>query len=339
MNTLMNQQNDILLKVIDLAKYYPLKGGFFERERGQVRAVDGISFEVQKAKILGLVGESGSGKTTTGRMIVRVLQPSTGDVWFYNDTSHKTELTRCTRIQMQPLRRHIQMIFQDPYGSLDPRMTILNIVGEPLRANRIAVGSEYKERVAESLGMVGLRPEYMNRYPHAFSGGQRQRIGIARALVTHPRLVVADEPVSALDVSVQAQILNLLQDLQIKFDLTLIFIAHDLSVIRHICDRIAVMYLGKLVEVADRSDLFSHPGHPYTEALLSIIPRPNPGMKTKPDLFKAAMNEIGATPSGCSFHPRCRHAEDQCRTETPRLRERAAGHQVSCHFDLNLEGI
>lgn len=335
----MNQQNDIILKVIELAKYYPVKGGFFERERGQVKAVNGISFEVQRGKIFGLVGESGSGKTTTGRMILRVLQPSAGEIWFYDDASHKTNLAGCTLAQMRLLRRHIQMIFQDPYSSLDPRMTILNIVGEPLRANRIASGADYKDQVAESLEMVGLRPEYMNRYPHAFSGGQRQRIGIARALVTRPWLVVADEPVSALDVSVQAQILNLLQHLQIKFGLTLIFIAHDLNVIRHICDRIAVMYLGKLVEMADRSDLFCRPEHPYTEALLSILPRPKAGKKPGPGLFKQAMIGTGDQISGCSFHPRCRYAQEQCRIEMPRLRERAVGHCVSCHFDLSLEGI
>jgi peptide/nickel transport system ATP-binding protein len=335
----MNQQNDILLKVLDLAKYYPVKCGFFDTMKGLVRAVDGISFQVRKGITFGLVGESGCGKTTTGRMIVRVLQPTTGEIWYYDESSQATELIRCTGAQMHPLRRQIQMIFQDPYGSLDPRMTILNIVGEPLRANRIAVGIEYKDRVAESLAMVGLRPEYMNRYPHSFSGGQRQRIGIARALVTQPRLVVADEPVSALDVSVQAQILNLLQDLQIKFDLTFVFIAHDLSVIRHICDRIAVMYMGKLVEVADRPDLFSRPGHPYTEVLLSIIPRMDPGKKTKPDLFKGTIAEAGSLPSGCSFHPRCRHACDMCRTIAPPLREITAGHQVACHYNLNLEGI
>jgi peptide/nickel transport system ATP-binding protein len=333
------EENNNLVKVQGLSKYYPLKGGFFETAKGLVKAVDNVSFTVQKATTFGLVGESGCGKTTTGRMVVRVLQPTKGEIWYYDESSRKTDVTRCSKKQMQPLRQDIQMIFQDPYASLDPRMTILNLVGEPLRAIHIAKKSEYRERIAETLQMVGLRPEYMNRYPHAFSGGQRQRIGIARALVTRPRLVVADEPVSALDVSVQAQILNLLQELQEKLRLAYIFIAHDLCVIRHVCERIGVMYLGRLVEVADCSNLFSRPGHPYTEALLSIIPRPDPRQKTHKGLLKGSIADASSLPSGCYFHPRCLYAESQCRTESPELRTIAPDHQVACHFNLELRGI
>jgi peptide/nickel transport system ATP-binding protein len=335
----MKSENNILLEVKDLTKEYPLKGGFFDTIKGQVSAVDNISFTVQKAISFGLVGESGCGKTTTGRMIVRVLQPSSGEIWYYDEPNGKIELTACSAKQMRPLRKDLQMVFQDPYASLDPRMTVMQIVGEPLRANKLAAGTEYTERIARILNQVGLSPHYMNRYPHAFSGGQRQRIGIARALVTQPKLVVADEPVSALDVSVQAQILNLLQDLQELFELTFIFIAHDLSVIRHICNRIAVMYLGRLVEVADRTELYSHPAHPYTEALLSIVPRPDPESKPKQNLLSGICNEMNRLESGCSFYPRCRYAQKRCRAESPTLREISPTHLTACHFDLHLKGI
>jgi peptide/nickel transport system ATP-binding protein len=244
-----------------------------------------------------------------------------------------------TRKEMSPLRPRIQMIFQDPYSSLDPRMTVQRIVGEPLRAMTPASGSETLDRVAEVMRRVRLRPEMMNRYPHAFSGGQRQRIGIARALVTGPELVVADEPVSALDVSVQAQVLNLLQDLQEQFGLTFLFVAHDLGVIRHICDTVAVMYVGKLVEVGERMHLFRATAHPYTEALLSSIPRPDPGIKARPGLLRGTVADASNPPSGCLFHPRCRYRKRQCEIQSPHLREVAPGHSVACHFDLNLEGI
>jgi len=335
----MNKQNsDILLEVKNLSKYYPQQGGFFEQSTGMVKAVDDISFSVQKGTTFGLVGESGCGKTTTGRMIVRVLEPTKGDIYFKDEENGVVNLLHLAKKPLRKLRQKIQMIFQDPYASLDPRMTILQIVGEPLRANKLASGNDYKEKVAGILKSVGLRPEYMNRYPHAFSGGQRQRIGIARALVTSPNLVIADEPVSALDVSVQAQILNLLADLQEQLRLTYLFIAHDLSVIHHICNRIAVMYVGKLVEIADRTALFSNPKHPYTEALMSIAPKPDPHRKSKTAFLKGEVADASNPPSGCYFHPRCRYAKKICKQEAPILRKKELNHFSACHFDLELQG-
>ena len=333
------ENGDILLEVKNLHKYYPLKGGFFDNVKGLVKAVDDISFRIKKGMTFGLVGESGCGKTTTGRMIVRVLDSTGGDIYFSDDDKGKINLSQLPMNKMRFLRRKIQMIFQDPYSSLDPRMTILQIVGEPLRSNKLAKGNQYKEKIAETLRNVGLSPEYMNRYPHAFSGGQRQRIGIARALVTAPQLVVADEPVSALDVSVQAQILNLLQELQENLKLTYLFIAHDLSVIRHICDRIGVMYVGKLVEIADRSCLFTDPGHPYTELLMSVVPRPDPGHKIKEISLSSEVADASNPPSGCYFHPRCRYAKKICEQEMPVLRRKNDNHFIACHFDLELMGI
>jgi peptide/nickel transport system ATP-binding protein len=330
-----------LLEVKNLSKYYPLKGGFFDSVKGTVKAVDGISFQIAPGETVGLVGESGCGKTTTGRLIVKVLETTSGEIWYQDSEVGRLDIAQLTHKNMRLLRRKIQMIFQDPYASLDPRMTILQIVGEPLKSNNLASGNDYKDRVAQALQWVGMRPEYMSRYPHAFSGGQRQRIGIARALSIQPKLVIADEPVSALDVSIQAQILNLLQDLQANFNLTYLFIAHDLSVIRHICDRVIVMYVGKLVESAPKREIFDKPHHPYTEALLSAVPRPDPRRKSEPLLSPGEVADPSNPPSGCYFHPRCRFVKDICREKMPDLCESSPGHWSACHFagDLNLLGV
>jgi peptide/nickel transport system ATP-binding protein len=331
--------DDVHLEVRNLTKHFPVKGGFFERTRGTVKAVDGVDFSIRRGAFFGLVGESGCGKTTTGRLILRVLDPTGGVVRFHPNAGEPVDLTLLSRKQMRPLRPKIQMIFQDPYSSLDPRMTVQQIIGEPLRAAGLTSGGETRDRIAAALRRVRLRPEMMNRYPHAFSGGQRQRIGIARALVTGPELVVADEPVSALDVSVQAQVLNLLQDLQAQSALTFLMIAHDLGVIRHVCDTVAVMYVGKLVEVGGRTRLFRTPAHPYTEALLSAIPRPDPGIKARTGLLRGTVADASNPPSGCLFHPRCRYRKQPCEDQSPPLREVTPGHSVACHFNLDLQGV
>ncbi len=340
MNEQSNGQN-LLLEVNNLSKFFPIKGGFFSRTRGIVRAVDDVSFHIRPGETLGLVGESGCGKTTVSRLVLRLLEPSSGEIWFADRASGRKNLATLTAREVRPLRKNIQMIFQDPYASLNPRMTLSQIVSEPLRSNNLAKGSEVLDRVAEAMRMVGLRPEYMTRYPHAFSGGQRQRVGIARALVTRPHLIVADEPVSALDVSVQAQILNLLRDLQGQLHLTYLFIAHDLSVIRHISDRVAVMYVGKMVESAGRTELFSNPLHPYTEALMSAVPKPDPRIKTHRILSPGEVADPANPPSGCYFHPRCSYAQDVCKVIAPVLEELRPGHFVACHraTELSLQGI
>jgi len=325
-----------LLEVTDLAKSYALRGGFFDRTKGNVQAVDHVSFSIPRGQTFGLVGESGSGKTTTGRLIVRVIEPDTGQIVFRDEESGGVDLVKLSSRQIRPLRKKIQMIFQDPYSSLDPRMTVLRIVGEPLRATGSISRRATRDRVAEVLEMVGLSEEYMNRYPHAFSGGQRQRIGIARALATQPSLIVADEAVSALDVSVQAQILNLLRDLQERFRLTYLFIAHDLGVVRYLCDRVAVMYSGRLVEIADKPALYGNPKHPYTESLLAAAPRPEPD---KLPIKQPSMESpSGPHPfgGGCAYFPRCPYRRDVCSREAPQLREVAGGQSVACHFDLTL---
>jgi peptide/nickel transport system ATP-binding protein len=320
-----------LLKVDDLKMHFPIYRGLFQRKVGEVKAVDGVSFAINKGEIVGLVGESGCGKTTTGRLIMRAYKPTGGSIIFDDSRLGPVDLATLEKKNLKTVWRNVQMIFQDPYSSLNPRMTLLQIVGEPLRNYDAATGSAQQERVAELLRVVGLRPEYMTRYPHAFSGGQRQRIGVARALALHPQLIICDEPVSALDVSIQAQILNLLKDLQGEFNLSYLFISHDLSVVRHLCDRIAVMYVGKLVEIADKNELFTNPLHPYSEALLSAVPKPDPRARRQRIVLEGDVADPANPPSGCYFHPRCQYAVDRCRTEAPQLRELQPGHTVSCH--------
>jgi peptide/nickel transport system ATP-binding protein len=334
--------SSFLLEVKNLKKHFPIAKGFiFSRTIGHVKAVDDVSFYIEHGETLGLVGESGCGKTTTGRLIMRAYDPTSGEIWFDDRSLGRVNIVDLDRQQIHQIRMNMQMIFQDPYSSLNPRMTLLQIVGEPLLVNRIARGSELQDRVAELLRVVGLRPEYMTRYPHAFSGGQRQRIGVARALALNPQLVVCDEPVSALDVSVQAQTLNLLQDLQKDFNLTYLFISHDLSVVEHISDRVVVMYVGQLVEHARTEELFYNPKHPYTEALLSAVPKPDPRQRTAPIVLEGDVADPANPPSGCYFHPRCRFCIDRCKTETPQLREIAPEHFVSCHRadELTLAGV
>jgi peptide/nickel transport system ATP-binding protein len=320
-----------LLEVKHLTKYFPIRKGFLQKTVGNIRAVDDVSFSVNEGEILGLVGESGCGKTTTARCILRALQPTSGEILFRTGDGRTVDLAALQRRELRALRPEMQMIFQDPYGSLNPRMTLADIVGEPLLVNGMRDRRKRMERVAELLWLVGLRPEYLRRFPHAFSGGQRQRIGIARALSLNPRLVVADEPVSALDVSVQAQILNLLLELQEQLGLTLLFVAHDLSVVKHISDRVAVMYVGRIVETAPTEALFATPKHPYTEALLSAVPVPNPRHRSRRIVLQGEVADPANPPSGCHFHPRCRYAVPVCREKTPVQQEIAPHHFVSCH--------
>ena len=333
-------QDGPLLQVSDLRKYFPIRRGFLKRVVGHVRAVDGVSFHIMEGETLGLVGESGCGKTTTGRSIMRAIEPSTGTVTFRDPELGLVNVRDLDREGIRQIRRSMRMIFQDPYASLNPRMTLLDIVGAPLRAMNLARGTELEDRVAEMLRLVGLSPEYMRRYPHAFSGGQRQRIGLARALAPNPKFVVCDEPVSALDVSVQAQILNLLQDLQQQMGLTYLFVAHDLSVVAHISDRVAVMYVGKIVELARTRELFTSPKHPYTEALMAAIPRPDPTPRPKHIVLAGEVANPANPPSGCYFHPRCEYAQEICKTEDPSWDEIEPEHFVKCHraSDLSLVG-
>jgi peptide/nickel transport system ATP-binding protein len=330
-----------LLEVRNLQKLFPIRRGFLRRVVGQVRAVDGVSFHVERGETLALVGESGCGKTTTSRCVLRAITPTAGQILFRTAEGPVLDVATLPRRGLRPLRRQMQMIFQDPFSSLNPRRTLLDIVAEPLVANRVGTRAERVERVAELLRLVGLRPEYMRRYPHAFSGGQRQRVGIARALALNPRLVVADEPVSALDVSVQAQILNLMLDLQAQLGLTYLFVAHDLSVVKHVSDRVAVMYVGQIVEMAETEALFTSPRHPYTEALLSAVPKPDPRLRAQRIVLEGDVADAANPPSGCYFHPRCGYAVERCRVETPRLEPVAPGHFVACHRarELTLRGI
>src|SRR3989337_2680065 len=321
------ERNDIIVDVRNLYKYFPITKGFiFQKQVGAVKAVDGISFNIRRGETLGLVGESGCGKTTTGRVILRLMEPTSGAASFEG-----RDIFKLKKEELRLLRRNMQIIFQDPYSSLNPRMTVGDIIGEPLEIHNLARGKEKMRRVQELLEIVGLSPYHANRYPHEFSGGQRQRIGIARALAVNPKLIICDEPVSALDVSIQAHVLNLLEELQKEFGLTYLFIAHDLSVVKHISDRIAVMYLGKIVEVAPTEELFSNPQHPYTEALLSAVPIPNPGMRRERIILPGDVPSPVNPPSGCRFHNRCLYAQESCRTNDPALVDYwGNGHQVAC---------
>jgi len=338
---MMNGKDKVILEVKDLKLHFPIHRGLFQRLVGHVRAVDGVSFTLCDGEVLGLVGESGCGKTTVGRTILRLYDPTSGEIWYHKKSGGRIDLAQISQRQMKPLRRELRMIFQDPFSSLNPRLTVKDIIGEPLEIHGVAHGKEAEHRVAELMRAVGLNPALMRRYPHEFSGGQRQRIGLARTLSLNPRLVVADEPVSALDVSVQAQVLNLLRELQARLGLTLVFIAHDLSVVEHISDRIAVMYVGKIVEMAETTELLHHPLHPYTEALLSAIPPADPDIRSNRIQLQGEVPSPANPPSGCIFHPRCRYARPICSEQEPPLVEVAPGHFASCHFakELNLKGI
>ena len=336
--------NIILLEVKNLKQYFPARKAGFWRKPGEVKAVDGIDLYVKEGETLGLVGESGCGKTTVARAILRLDEPTGGTITFRSrrhgepgQAFSEIEIRTAAPNQLKDLRRGIQLIFQDPYSSLNPRMTVGELVGEPLLVHGLASGSELKERVRGLLKAVGLSADHMRRYPHEFSGGQRQRIGIARALALRPQLVVADEPVSALDVSIQAQVINLLEDLQQEFGLTYLFIAHDLSMVKYISNRVAVMYLGKIVELAETEELFLNPKHPYTEALLSAVPVPNPHYKVKRIRLTGEVPSPINPPSGCAFHPRCAYAQDRCTSVSPPYRALGQEHYVACHLSESLD--
>ncbi|MBA2879412.1 ABC transporter ATP-binding protein [Anoxybacillus ayderensis] len=319
--------NEPLLQVKGLKKYFPLTAGLFNKQIGQVKAVDDLSFVVYKGETLGIVGESGCGKSTTGRMLMRLIEPTEGSILFENE-----EVTKLSPQQLRKVRRDMQMIFQDPFASLNPRHTVEKILEEPLIVHGIGSKEERRKKVREMLEVVGLSSYHAKRYPHQFSGGQRQRIGIARALMTKPKLIIADEPVSALDVSIQAQVLNLLEDLQKEFGLTYIFIAHDLGVVRHISDRVGVMYLGRMVELANSEELYRHPKHPYTKALLEAVPIPDPEYKKEKQLLTGDLPSPSNPPTGCAFHTRCQACMDICKTTKPEWKEVGNGHYVACHL-------
>lgn len=333
--TLTSQANptekEVLVRVRNLKKHFPIRRGVFRRQVGAIQAVNGISFDIYKGETLGLVGESGCGKSTAGRTILQLYTPTDGEVHWQG-----TDLTKASKETLRLSRRHMQMIFQDPYASLNPRMTVGNIVGEPLQIQNIGNAAERKERVEELLRIVGLNPYFIKRYPHEFSGGQRQRIGIARALSTNPSFIVADEPISALDVSIQAQVVNLLDDLKQEFGLTYLFIAHDLSMVRYISDRVAVMYLGQIVELGERDEVYDHPLHPYTQALLSAIPVPDPDEEARRQriILEGDVPNPANPPKACRFHTRCQYASDICREQDPEFRNLGTAnqqHMVACH--------
>jgi peptide/nickel transport system ATP-binding protein len=341
------QQDDRLLEVSGLKKYFPIKRGFFQRIVGYVKAVDDVNFFVRRGETLGLVGESGCGKTTASRTAIRLYEATAGEVYFRsrilsrNGQGERVNVLTLPKEQLKAVRQEISMVFQDPINSLNPRMSVSDIIREPLVIHGKDEGSKTDDDIVQLLEAVGLRPEHMRRYPHEFSGGQRQRIGIARALALRPAMILLDEPVSALDVSIQAQTLNLLQDLQEEFDLTYVFVAHDLSVVEHISDRVAVMYVGRLVEMASSDNLYHHPQHPYTEALLSAVPKPDPRNPSKRISLTGQVPDPSNPPPGCYFHPRCPYAKDKCKTEAPALREIKPDHYAACHFseELNLIGV
>jgi peptide/nickel transport system ATP-binding protein len=325
--------SEVLVEARDLVKHFPITRGIvLQRQVGAVRAVDGVSLTVRRGESLGLVGETGCGKSTTARLITRLLEPTSGTIHFQGH-----DVTRVKGPELKALRREVQMIFQDPYSSLNPRKTVGSIVGEPFAIHGLEEGRDQKGAVQDLMQQVGLNPEHYNRFPHEFSGGQRQRIGVARALALRPKLIIADEPVSALDVSIQAQILNLLRDLQRDFDLTLVFIAHDLSVVRHMCDRVAVMYLGKIVELADSDALFAHPRHPYTGALLSAVPVPEPGAarRRRRQILGGDVPSPTNPPPACRFHTRCPKCQEVCTREEPPLEPKSGGNLAACHFPLS----
>jgi oligopeptide/dipeptide ABC transporter ATP-binding protein len=330
-----------VLDVRGLRKYFPVRGGLFRRNAVTVRAVDDVSFSIARGETLSLVGESGCGKTTTSRCILRAIRPTGGEIIFHASTGQHIDVALLDRKGLRPLRRQMQMIFQDPFSSLNPRMTIAEIIGEPLLVNGMGDSTARNARVAELLELVHLPSAYLNRFPHAFSGGQRQRIGIARALALNPALIVADEPVSALDVSVQAQIVNLMLELQDRLGLSYLFVAHDLSVVKHVSHRVAVMYAGRIVETAPTEALFTTPRHPYTEALLSAVPVPDPRRRAQRIVLEGDVADPFDPPTGCHFHPRCRYATESCRVETPELTEIAPGHAVRClrARELSLSGV
>lgn len=328
----MSGQDDVVLRVRDLKKHFPVQSGLLRRQIGAVLAVDGVSFDIRRGETLGLVGESGSGKSTVGKTVLRLIDPTAGEIAVNGE-----DVTRAGAARMRGVRRQMQMVFQDPYASLNPRLSAKRIVAEPLENYSEVPRAEIDARVQALFQRVGLRPDQMAKYPHEFSGGQRQRLGVARALALEPGLIVADEPVSALDVSVQAQVLNLLMDLQDEMDLAYLFISHDLAVVEHISHRVAVMYLGKIVELTDRESLFADPRHPYTRALLSAAPVPQPGAKRERTILKGDIPSPINPPSGCRFHTRCPLAEERCRVEEPVTRMVAEGHQVACHLETGPE--
>ena len=336
------KDDSYLLEVNNLKMYFSITSGIFARVKGFTKAADDVSFFIRKGETLGLVGESGCGKTTIGRCIARAYEPTAGEILYRLADDSVVDLAKLKGKEVRPYRKDIRMIFQDPYSSLNPRMTVFELVSEVLKVNNLVRPAQMKDRVEHMLERVGLRPEYMQRYPHAFSGGERQRIGIARSLITDPRLVICDEAVSALDVSIRAQILNLLEELQADFDLTYLFISHDLSVIRHICDRIVVMYVGKVVEVANGLELYTHPKHPYTEALMSAVPISNPRVRNRESRIRlhGEVADPSNPPSGCYFHPRCQYAQDICASDEPALRRLDGNRFVACHFaeKLGLRG-